>query len=80
MSAVYRKTSYKIPYCSDAVEAGIDRFQGTRYGVNIRFRTTDKVIYASPIFANQEEENFITHSRLGIYRYQIEGRLHVIHQ
>lgn len=61
MSAVYSRTNEGIPFNGGAAEAGINKdgsFQGTRYGVNIRSQVTDKVNFASQLFASQEGEQF----------------------
>lgn len=63
MSTVYSKTDQDYPFNGDADEAGIDdkgSFKGTRIGLNVNARVTNKVTFASQLFASREEEAFNT--------------------
>lgn len=64
MSSVYSKTDFEYPYNGNLDEAGIDdkgSFKGTRVGLNMSARITNKVSLASQFFASREEEGFNSH-------------------
>ena len=63
MSAVYSKTDQEYPFNGELDEAGIDdkgSFKGTRMGLNFNAIITNKVTFASQLFASRAEENFNT--------------------
>ena len=64
MTSVYSKSDQEYPFNGDLDEAGIDdkgSLKGTRVGLNVNARITNKVSLASQFYASREEENFNSH-------------------
>lgn len=79
ISSVYSKTDQSYPFngstsSGDDDQAGIDdkgSFQGTRAGLNISARISDKITFASQLFASREEGTFDSHLDWAFIAYKI---------
>jgi hypothetical protein len=80
MSSVYSKTDQEYPFNGELDEAGIDNkgsFQGTRVGLNVNARITDRVSLASQLYASREEEGFNSHIDWSFISYAVNDNLTV---